>query len=158
MDGMARHYLFESTWHVNAPLKLVADVLFEDKDWETWWPGLESAAISRNKASIVGSEVDCIWRAITGYRLKLKITINDYELYKLVLFSSTGHLIGKGSWEFMGDNESTCMRIIWDVHTTKRWMNLFASILRPIFIQNHHHIMRRGEAGLNAYLSAKRQG
>ena len=46
------------------------------------------------------------------------------------------------------------MRYIWEVDTAKRWMNALAPLLRPLFVWNHHAIMRAGEAGLRRHLEA----
>jgi hypothetical protein len=43
----------------------------------------------------------------------------------------------------------------WDVHTTGRWMNLLAPLMRPIFTWNHDVAMRQGGEGLARLLGTR---
>ena len=46
----------------------------------------------------------------------------------------------------------------WNVHTTKRWMNAMAPLLRPVFEWNHNWVMRNGGAGIAELLGVPAAG
>ena len=66
-----------------------------------------------------------------------------------------GDLSGTGRWSFTHDSGVTTVRYEWKVTTSKRWMNLLASIARPIFRWNHDAVMRSGAEGLARKLKAE---
>jgi hypothetical protein len=49
----------------------------------------------------------------------------------------------------------TTVRYEWRVRTTKRWMNLAAPLLAPLFAWNHDQVMCAGGRGLAEYLGAR---
>jgi hypothetical protein len=43
-----------------------------------------------------------------------------------------GELVGTGRWLLDQEGEVTTVRYLWDVHTTRPWMNLIAPVARPL--------------------------
>ena len=43
----------------------------------------------------------------------------------------------------------------WNVHTSKRWMNAMAPLLRPVFEWNHNWVMRNGGTGIAGLLGCR---
>ena len=151
-----KFYNFVSTWHIRSNTAQVASLIVEPASWTSWWPGLLAAQVSDVKDTIIGSHISATWRALAGYKIKLTITITGYEPMQLITFASKGDLVGNGSWTIKPDGQGeTKMIILWNVSTTKTWMNVFAPILKPIFIYSHHHLMQKGEQGLNDYVNKK---
>jgi len=148
-------YYFVSNWSITAPLEHAADTIADYRHWTTWWRGLESATVLHAEPS-VGAQVACIWKSATGYRLHSTVTITAYRHNQYIAFDSTGDLVGSGEWHFEPiDDSHTGMRIVWNVHSEKWWMNAFAWLLRPLFVKNHDLLMAAGERGLNDFLQNK---
>ncbi|HEX8226253.1 MAG TPA: SRPBCC family protein [Candidatus Saccharimonadales bacterium] len=148
-----RSYDFKSTWLVSVPAEAVEAVLLNLETWTSWWPGLESASVVKPVDEVVGSIITCTWRSPAGYRLHMRMMITEYVPGRYIRFKSVGDLEGQGSWSFISpDGASTRMDIIWQVSTTRPWMNASGPILRPLFVYSHNLLMRRGNKGLQAYL------
>lgn len=151
---MAANYDFHDEWEIHAPVEAAWDLISHSADWERWWPGLKSAVITNHNPEIIGSSVELRWRSKTGYHLQHRVTVTEVEPDGTIKFRSAGDLIGNGSWQFVRRDRSTHMIIDWHVRTTKAWMNMFAPLLRPVFLRNHDSLMKNGEKGLNRYLQA----
>jgi hypothetical protein len=68
-----------------------------------------------------------------------------------------GELAGAGRWRFEARGPTTThVRYEWDIVTTKRWMNLLAPVLRPLFEWNHDIVMEWGRQGLVRLLVAEK--
>lgn len=145
-------YRFTSHWLIETDPATASRTLDEVASWPEWWPGLEKLENLRGTPGRVGSRVRCTWRA-GGYRLDIIIEITDYQPQKLLTFNSSGDLAGEGKWTIQKVGEhQTAMQIVWNVATTKAWMNRFAPILRPVFERNHEKVMKNGERGFNQFL------
>jgi hypothetical protein len=145
-------YSFMSRWVVRAPIKTVGTVLLRHEDWSSWWHGLETVEVTHT-SNPIGAEFACTWRSHLGYRLRLVLTVTEYIPNHYIAFTSHGDLVGKGSFDLESHGNDTHITILWRVVTTKKWMNLATPLLRPIFVYNHHLLMKQGEAGINAYLA-----
>lgn len=145
-------YSFHDEWDISVPLDEAWKAVSDSSSWQQWWPGLKSVVITDHQANIIGSKVNLIWRSKTGYKLRHAVTIKSVKPGLSIGFISVGDLQGSGTWKFIVNGSQTHMIIDWHVHTTKRWMNVLATVLRPIFIANHTALMKRGEAGLNEFL------
>ena len=66
-----------------------------------------------------------------------------------------GELTGTGRWRLFEQDGVTAVLYEWNVHTTKRWMNAMAPLLRPVFEWNHNWVMRNGGAGIAELLGAR---
>ncbi|GAC1392612.1 MAG: hypothetical protein NVSMB46_08930 [Candidatus Saccharimonadales bacterium] len=150
-------YNFISLWEFRASKERLSGVIFNPVGWTEWWKGLVSAQVSPQGTIGLGSTITCAWKSLLGYKLSLQLTITKIESSSAIHFSSHGDLEGIGSWVIVkstSHNKSFC-KITWQVATTKAWMNIFAPILRPVFIYNHHQLMKQGKRGLQRYLLQK---
>jgi hypothetical protein len=148
-------YNFVSHWHIAATVQATEEALLRSEDWVRWWPGLESVELLDNRIG-VGARFACVWSSGVGYRLATVITITDYEPGRAVSFTSQGDLVGEGSFALARtDTTTTEIFICWNVDTTKYWMKLTSSLLRPLFVFSHHRLMNAGEQGLNRYVTGE---
>ena len=145
-------YNFHDEWDINVPLETAWVLASDPSKWQQWWPGLKNVIITDQKSNVVGSRASLMWRSKTGYKLKHAVTITSIQPRSNIKFNSEGDLKGSGIWKFINQGNQTHMVIDWHVQTTKVWMNVLAPLLRPIFINNHSALMKRGEAGLNAHV------
>ncbi len=94
------------------------------------------------------------FRRLLPYDLVFDMRTVRVEVHQLLEGAATGELAGTGRWILTeADPGVTDIQYVWEVQTTKPWMNLLARLLRPVFAWNHDVIMRWGEEGLRAYLN-----
>lgn len=147
-----QHYIFRTKWIIRASIDKVWPAINDPGQWQKWWPGLKYAEVIKDSNETTGSQIRGAWKSAGGYTVDLLITTTEVKEYNRILFTAKGDLIGKGEWRFTDKGSSTEIDIIWDLQTTRAWMNFLAPILRPIFKRNHNIFMKRGEKGLNGYL------
>lgn len=99
-----------------------------------------------------GSTFSCDWQAPVGYKLKSDIEIGTIEPRESVQLHASGDLLGTVTCRLIEHGSRTHIDIDWRVQTTKTWMNVLGPILRPIFIQSHHAVMKSGERGLQKHM------
>lgn len=125
-------------------------------NWEEWWPQLQNVHDLAMKEMLVGSTFSCTWRAPMGYKLRTDIVIDQVVELKKVRLHSSGDLVGTVTCNLRRSDGSTHIDIDWQVDTNKSWMNHASHLLRPIFVYNHHAVMRSGARGLSEYLQSKK--
>jgi hypothetical protein len=148
-----RRYHFVSEWEIVAsPETVWQTVTATPFSWDQWWPELVALRTIETTPSIINTRFSTTFRARTGYQLGINFTVTEVEDLHRVVFKADGDLAGIASWEMMPHDTGTHIRVDWRVVTTKPWMNLFATFLKPIFTNNHAAVMRSGEIGLNRFL------
>jgi uncharacterized protein YndB with AHSA1/START domain len=146
-------YRFVTVWRIPAPLEAVWNALYDAKRWPEWWPGLSGAIeLSPGGQNGIGAARRFVWRGALPYTLAVDMRLTRAERPKLLESDASGELEGTGRWTLSEAPGGTAARYDWQVRTTKRWMNWFAPLARPLFSWNHNVVMRRGEAGLTRYL------
>ena len=146
---MSKRYSFVTTWHVGADVKAVWQAIVEVEQWPEWWPSVESAvAVAHGNNVGVGTVYRFVWRGKLPYRLSFQMRVSRVEPHEFLEGIATGELEGSGVWRFLSEGGTTRIRYEWGVITTKRWMNLLAPVLRPVFCWNHDHVMTEGGEGL----------
>jgi hypothetical protein len=149
-----RTYRFQSNWEIKASKEKVWHIFTATPfSWAEWWPQIKNINNVVEKSSLKGSSFNCTWQAL-GYRLESNIVIRDAIHYEKIImeFKSDGDLHGAALCKFHEKDGITQVYFDLQVKTTKKWMNYFEPILRPLFIVNHHHIMNSGKRGLRNYL------
>ncbi|WP_166355265.1 hypothetical protein [Phytoactinopolyspora limicola] len=156
---MGRRYTFGSVWHIQAPLSRCWEFLAApSQQWLDWWPRLRDIDVRRTDG-LVGSLARCTWQSPVGYRLHTELLVTDVRARHGVEMTTRGDLAGVAFVGFAelpdrNGTRGTRIEVTWRVMTTRRWMNLSAPLLRPLFTWGHAAVMRGGERGLNATLSA----
>lgn len=146
-------YEFVSHWLIDTDIVTAEQTITDLHHWSDWWEGLEALEVTGAAPDNVGTEMTCIWRSDSGYRLKLLVRVTEHIIGKRMTFTSSGDLSGSGDCRFESvSDEQTAITITWNVATTKSWMNMLAPLLRPTFVKNHHRLMKKGERGLNRYI------
>jgi uncharacterized protein YndB with AHSA1/START domain len=148
-------YAFTTAWRLAARREAVFDVLHDSERWPEWWRGLERVVkLEDGDPDGRGSLGRYTWRSLLGYRVEFDVRITAVERPRLLEGRATGELAGSGSWRLHEEEGRTTVVFEWRVRTTRRWMNALAPLARPVFRWNHDWIMRQGERGLRAQLSA----
>lgn len=148
-------YMFLSHWVIHAGTAKAAHAITDVSHWTDWWEGLESVEVKESTQAATGSRFACVWKSSSGYRLALNICITEYIEEEVMRFTADGDLAGSGTWRIEPVSANrTAMTILWNVSTTKTWMNTLAPALRPVFVKSHNALMKKGEQGLNVYMQS----
>lgn len=148
-------YCFVTRWRVAAPLPAVHGALSEPGHWPGWWPGLEAVTLlAPGDAAGHGRRYRFSWRSALGYRLRFEVCVTHADGPCRVEARASGDLAGLGRWSLREVGGTTEVTHLWQVTTTKGWMNRLAPLARPLFAWNHHTLMRRGARGLARHLAA----
>lgn len=149
-------YRFVTVWRIEAPLQRVFDAISDSLRWPQWWPGVQAVEEdTAGNADGIGSVRRYRWRSRLSYRICFAARTTRVEPPNLLEATVRGDLEGRGRWSFAHRDGVTSVRYDWQVRTTKRWMNLFSPIARPLFSANHHALMRQGAEGLARLLDAR---
>ena len=149
------YYRFESEWIVTAPVDKVFDVLVDFESYGAWWPSFHKVKVARGGDSGVGTRVTYLMKSPLFYSLRSAFSTTEIERPSRIQVAATGDLAGSGTYLLEPDGKNTSIRYLWNVSTTKRWMNIVAPVMRPLFVWAHHSVMREGGAGLAARLGAR---
>ena len=152
---MAARYRFVTEWEVEAPVEAVWDAISDSLRWPEWWHGVESVEeLEAGDAEGIGSLRRYTWKSALPYRLAFDMRVTRIDKHRGLEGAASGELEGTGVWTFETSPDATKVRYVWDVRTTRPWMNLVAPLLRPAFAWNHDYVMRSGASGLSVLLRA----
>jgi uncharacterized protein YndB with AHSA1/START domain len=148
-------YEFLTTWCVDAPIERVFDVLHDSAGYPDWWRGVAAVEVlTPGDADGVGQTARFSWRSLLPYTLQFDSQVTRVERPHLIEGRAYGELEGVGVWRLFTGPDSTAVLYLWNVRTTKRWMNLTGPLARPAFRWNHDLVMRQGGVGLAKRLGA----
>ena len=141
------HYRFHSEWTVPSAYEKTYGVLKDLRTYPEWWPEVKSVIpIDQDRAAV-------LIMGLLPYSLEFLMEKEVDDPDKGILQASlSGDLDGFSSWEIRNSDHGC--RLIYDqeVEVTKRLLQVFAPIARPLFKANHSLMMLRGERGLRSYL------
>ena len=149
-------YAFLTTWVLEAPRQRIWDAIYESETWPRWWKGVkETTELAPGDDDGLGRVGRYVWRSKLPYDLAFEMRTTRIEKPHLLEGEASGELAGTGVWRLFEADGMTAVVYEWRVRTTKRWMNLFSPMGRPLFAWNHDHVMRRGGEGLATLLDAR---
>jgi len=147
-------YSFVTHWTFNAPLANVWDVIRDMDNWPSWWKYVESVELIRNgDPNDLGSIRRIVWNTALPYKLAFDSELVSVTQHQRIEGKAIGELTGLGVWVFESNGDTTNVRYDWKVSTTKKWMNFFAPVARPLFKWNHDKVMEAGHEGLKKQLA-----
>jgi len=148
-------YHFVTTWRIKASIESVWQIIYDQKLWPAWWKGvLKADTFKEGDQNDIGKIVDYSWRSILPYTLNFKMISKKIQRPTLMEGNAFGELEGEGKWILEEKNGVTTATCYWNVNTSKKWMNAFSFILKPLFEWNHNVIMKWGAKGLAKKLNA----
>lgn len=149
-------YRFVTLWQVDAPIEQVWDAIVHSERWPSWWKSVKSVTdVSRGDENGIGTVRRYSWTTHLPYTLDFDMRVTRIEKPYVLEGQAMGELSGMGRWELTPHDSHTDVRYIWEVHTTKAWMNALAPVARPVFAWNHDAVMNDGAAGLAKLLNTK---
>ena len=134
---------------LRAPRRTVYDAVHAVRDWPHWWRGCERVTeLAPGGADGVGARHRIEWRSRLPYRVAIEVEVAAIEPSELIRARASGDLDGVGTWRFLDAVDGTHVQYLWEVSTRRRWMQIFAPLLAPLFRLNHDWLMQEGAAGL----------
>ncbi len=140
---------FVTTWRIPAPAQFVWDEIHDVERWPEWW-----SAVKRVEVLEIGDRVGLgglrriVWKGPIPYRITIDVRVTRIDPPAMLEGVATGDLTGWGCWQLTGEGRSTIVRLDWRVDVSRRWMRMFARVLRPAARWNHDAVMRAGYNGL----------
>lgn len=151
-------YCFVTTWRLRAPIEAVWNIIYDTRNWPSWWSYVERV-VELEPGDKNG--LSCLRRFTWKTRLPYTLTFDSrtvrVERPFLIEATVSGELDGRGRWLLSREGETTTVRYEWNVYTRKPWMNLLAGAARPVFKWNHDAVMRQGGQGLARLLGVQLQ-
>lgn len=139
------HYQFQSEWALTAAVDRVFELACHPEDFSAWWPSVKtSKLLEEGDEDGVGTRAAYTLRSPFVYSMRFVTTTVEVDRPSRIHALVRGDLIGTGTYLLEGDEYRTRVRFVWNVSTTKTWMNLFAPVARPLFVRAHQHVMRKG--------------
>jgi uncharacterized protein YndB with AHSA1/START domain len=148
-------YRFVTTWLVDAPVDRVFAAIHDSARWPEWWKGVRRADLLEDgDADGVGRLWRYEWRSRLPYSLTFDSRVTRAERPWRIEGQVHGELEGSGRWRFYESPHGTAAVYVWEVRTTRPWMNAIAPLARPVFAWNHDVVMSQGEQGIRRLLGA----
>ncbi len=148
-------YSFVTTWKLRCPLENAWDIIYKQEEWPNWWKGVQQVTVLEPGINDIGKKIAYTWKSALPYTLSFYMISRHIDTHHLLEGTAHGDLEGIGLWNFSEDKGITTIECSWDVNTNKKWMNMLAPLLRPLFKWNHRVVMRWGAKGLAKKLNAE---
>jgi uncharacterized protein YndB with AHSA1/START domain len=150
---MAADYHYVSTWQLKAPIDRVWTAISDPEQLPAWYPAIKEVQIlTPGDDQHVGARVRYVLKGRLPMRLAFEATITRVDPPREAELRAEGDLAGTGRWLLNQQGEVTTARYLWDVHTTKAWMNLVAPVARPLFTWNSRGVALQAGQGLARFL------
>jgi hypothetical protein len=152
-------FRFEESWDLpGSTVAEVYDVLSHGELLPLWWKGvyLEAERLGPPGPPRVGDRLRAKARGALPYKLNFIAEAAALEQDRYVAVRTIGDFDGVWGATLSQRGADTHVDIVWQVTVLRPVLRLFAPLLRPAFAWNHRWTTPRGEAGLRAYLSAKK--
>ncbi len=152
---MAIAYAFTTRWKTSAPLHDVWETIRNSLQWPEWWKSFESVAELRPGDELgIGSIRRYTLQSPTRYKLTFDMLLTERVEHETLRGEASGELAGSGTWHFKVIDGVTYIECLWNVRTTRAWMNMLAFLLKPVFRYNHKLVMKKGAGFLAQRLNA----
>jgi hypothetical protein len=150
-------YNFTTQWHFNHPVEKVWEEIRLMDRWPEWWRYVRHVEkIKNGSIDEIGSVRRIKWSTALPYSITFDSELTSLDHHKRMEGKAFGDLTGIGIWTFEPNGTGTHVRYDWKVKITKKWMNIFEPILKPIYKWNHYQVMKAGYQGLVKRLSGNR--
>jgi carbon monoxide dehydrogenase subunit G len=146
-------YHYVSTWQLQAPIEQVWTAISDLEQLPTWYPAVKEVQIlAPGDDQQVGARVRYVIKGRLPLRLAVEATITRVDPPREAELRAEGELAGTGRWLLDQQGEVTTVRYLWDMRTTRPWMNLVAPVARPLFTWNSKGVLLGAGKGLARFL------
>ena len=158
---LVRIYDWTTEWNIDAPRAEVFRILSAPEEQRHWWPSMIVERVEPLPDYPDGRIISYrVLQAPSVRRIAppfiLVTTISDVERDRRTRAVVTGDLAGVLD-TLLYDRPEGGTRILyhWYTRVTNPLMNALGFVMTPVFRASHDHVMREGEAGLQAYCAAR---
>ena len=138
-------YSFVTKWQLKAPIQEVWDAIYNSLEWPQWWKGVISVIeIEKNDEAGINGVRSYTWKSALPYKLNFNMKLIEKKPLRSLKGIAFGELVGNGKWLFKQKDSIVYVQYNWNVITTKKWMNIFSFLLKPLFRINHNIVMHWG--------------
>ena len=158
---LVRIYDWTTEWNIAAPRAEVFRILSAPEEQRHWWPSMVVERVEPLADNPDGRIIT--YRVLQAPSVRqiappfiLVSTISEVERDRRTRAVVTGDLAGVLE-TLLYDRPGGGTRIIyhWYTRVTNPLMNALGFVMTPVFQASHDHVMREGEAGLQAYCAAR---
>lgn len=151
--GGVAEYQFETTWRLATSAADAWAVLFDGEGWPKWWPSVRQVEqLTHGAPDGQGRRLRYHFTTRLPYTLTFEAQLVEVSEPSRLVAVASGELAGTWTCDLVQEGEFLMVRHVWAVRTTRRWMNLMAPLIRPVFAWNHAALMREGGHGFAAHL------
>lgn len=148
-------YHFVTNWVFHAPRERVWEEIVNVTEWPSWWMNWKKAAAHDPAAQArLGSVVDHEVRGRLPYSLRFRTVVTAFEPPRSLTITSSGDLVGVGTFVLEPFNGGTTVTYRWDVGLSNPLLNVLGrvSFARALMEKNHDAVMDEGYRGLKERL------
>ena len=132
------------------------DLLSNPMDFPRWWrgPELRVEELEPKDESGLHQLVRFEIKGTLPYTLKWKLKSTELNRPNRFKVEATGDLAGSGTWTFQQDGPWVDLLFDWKISVQKPLLRCCSFLLRPLFIWNHHWVMKTLENNLRSKLES----
>lgn len=158
---LPRIYDWTTEWNIDAPRAEVFRILSAPEEQRHWWPSMIVERVEPLPNNPDGRIIT--YRVLQAPSVRrvappfiLVSTIGDVDRDRRTRAVVTGDLAGVLE-TLLYDRPDGGTRIVyhWYTRVTNPLLNALGFVMAPVFRASHDHVMREGEAGLQAYCAAR---
>lgn len=135
---MSTWYRFATVFTIDVEPQRIWDVLTAPGGWLANYADVEHwTQTARGDHNHVGDRYDIAHHAVGPMKLNYHIEVVTSRPPDRLAWRVTGDVAGAGTWELDELDSVTDLRFTWEVTTTRRWMNVFAPIIRRQMVRTY---------------------
>jgi len=153
-------YHFITTWHFDAPIERVYDLISHPLDYPRWWPEvyLDVKELEPGDANGLGRLIELHTKGWLPYTLRWQARTIEVEKPFRLTIDATGDFVGRGIWTLFQESPApTDVAFDWKLRADKPLLRHLSFLLKPAFSANHRWAMEQGERNLRRELGLSRQ-
>jgi uncharacterized protein YndB with AHSA1/START domain len=141
-------YQFVDTWHLDAAIDRVYDLVGEPLQYPRWWGDVWLSAEGDGGEPEPGKRIEVVTRGFLPYRIRWALTCTEADRPHRVSLSMDGDFVGTATWLLSeGEGGVVTAQLDFRPDVRKPGVRQLTPVLRPLFSSNHRWAMRRGQEG-----------
>lgn len=147
-------YEFVTKWILDGTTAQRVYETLSSRAYGEWWEGVTVQVLEEGDEQGLGELRESVFTTKLPYKLRFQSRWTKLERPSVIEMEAFGELEGTGRYDITQTGSRTEVVYTWKVRTTKAWMNVFAPLMKPLFVWNHDQVMHRGAVGLANRLQA----
>lgn len=152
-----RQYHLRSHWHIPAAIEDVADVILGSRPITEWWPSfLAFEMYDAGNLNSTGRRFRVVTKGFLPYRLRFVATVTEVEYPTSFCVAVVGDFEGTARGTLIQEGPYAAVYFDWRIRVHKSLLRHWSFLLRPLFIMNHHWVVRCGQQRLRREFARRR--